>query len=64
MKRKYCFQKYIINLWWQHSHTVSQIGNADQTLVYSEIPLDTTVHTKGDKMSQEELAAMKNSDVQ
>jgi hypothetical protein len=44
-----CFQKYFINLWWQHSYTVSQIGNADQTAVYSEMPLDTTVHKKGDK---------------
>jgi hypothetical protein len=44
-----CFQKYIINLWWQHSYIVSQIGNADQTLVYFEMLLNTTVHKKGDK---------------
>jgi hypothetical protein len=29
-----CFQKYFINLWWQHSYIVSQIGNANQTPVY------------------------------
>jgi hypothetical protein len=44
-----CFQKYIINLRWQHSYTVSQNGNADQTPVYFEMPLDTMVHKKGDK---------------
>jgi hypothetical protein len=44
-----CFQKYIINLQWQHSYIVSQTGNADQTPVYSEMSLDTTVHKKGDK---------------
>jgi hypothetical protein len=49
MKRKYCFQKYIINLWQQHSYIVSQIDNADQTPVYFEMPRDTTVHKEGDK---------------
>jgi hypothetical protein len=44
-----CFQKYITNLQWQHSYSVSQIGNADQTPVYFEMPLDTTMHKKGDK---------------
>jgi hypothetical protein len=44
-----CFLKYIINLRQQHSYTVSQIGSADQTPVYFEIPLDKTVHKKGDK---------------
>jgi hypothetical protein len=44
-----CFQKYIINLRRQHSYIVSQIGNADQTPVYFEMPLNTTVHKKGDK---------------
>jgi hypothetical protein len=44
-----CFQKYFINLLWQHSCIVSQIGNADQTQVCFEMPLDTTVHKKGDK---------------
>jgi hypothetical protein len=44
-----CFQKYFINLWRQHSCTVSQTGNADQTLVYFEMSLNTTVHMKGDK---------------
>jgi hypothetical protein len=43
------FQKYIINLQWQHSYIVSQIGNADHTPVYFEMPLDTMVHKKGDK---------------
>jgi hypothetical protein len=44
-----CFQKYFISLWWQQSYIVSQIGNADQTPVYFEMPLDTMVHKKGDK---------------
>jgi hypothetical protein len=44
-----CFQKYIINLWRQHSYIVSQIGNADQIPVYFEMPIDTTVHKKCDK---------------
>jgi hypothetical protein len=44
-----CSQKYIISLWRQHSYIVSQIGNADKTPVYSEMPLDTAVHKKGDK---------------
>jgi hypothetical protein len=44
-----CFQKYITNQRRQHSYIVSQIGNADQTPVYFEMPLDTTVHKKGDK---------------
>jgi hypothetical protein len=44
-----CFLKYIINLRRQHSYIVSQIGNADQTPVYFKMPLDTTVHKKGDK---------------
>jgi hypothetical protein len=44
-----CFQKYIINLRWQNSYIVSQIGNVDQTPVYSEMPFETTVHKKGDK---------------
>jgi hypothetical protein len=48
-KKVLCFQKYIINLWRQHSYTVSQIGNADQTPVYFEMPLNTMVHKKGDK---------------
>jgi hypothetical protein len=50
-----CFQKYIINLWWHHSYTVSQIGNTDQTLVYFEMPLNTTVHKKGDNTCHEIL---------
>jgi hypothetical protein len=44
-----CFQKYNINLWQQHSYTVSQTHNAEQIPVYFEMPLDTTVHKKGDK---------------
>jgi hypothetical protein len=47
--RKYCFQKYITNLRRQHSYIISQTGNADQTPVYSEMPLNTTMHKKGDK---------------
>jgi hypothetical protein len=44
-----CFRKYVIILRRQHSNTASQIGNADQTPVYFEMPLDTTVRKKGDK---------------
>jgi hypothetical protein len=44
-----CFQKYFISLQWQHSYTVSQIGNADQIPLYFEMSLDTMVHKKGDK---------------
>jgi hypothetical protein len=44
-----CFQKYIIKLRQQHFYIVLQIGNADQTSVYFEMSLDTTVHKKGDK---------------
>jgi hypothetical protein len=58
-----CFQKYIINLWQQHSYIVLQIGNADQTLVYFEMPLDTTVHKKGNKNVTVRTCAMKNSGV-
>jgi hypothetical protein len=48
-KRNYCFQKYFINLRRQHSYIFSQIGSGDQTPVYFEMPLDTTVHEKGNK---------------
>jgi hypothetical protein len=44
-----CFQKNSINLQQQHSYTISKTGNADQTPVYSEMPLDTKMHKKGDK---------------
>jgi hypothetical protein len=47
-EKSLCFQKYIINLWRQHSYIVSQIGSANRTLVYFEMPLDTT-DKRGDK---------------
>jgi hypothetical protein len=64
MKRKYCLQKYIFNLRRQHSYIVSQTDNADQTPVYFEMPLDTTVHKKGDKNVTIRIVATKNSGVQ
>jgi hypothetical protein len=39
-----CFQKYIINLRRQHSYIVSQIGNAEQTPVYFEVPSGNLFH--------------------
>jgi hypothetical protein len=63
MKRKYCLQKYIINLRRQVSYIVSQTGNADQTPVYFEMPLNTTVHKKGDKNVTVRTVATKNSGI-
>jgi hypothetical protein len=48
-KRKYCVSRRILSICGGSIPAISQIGNADQTLVYFEMPPDTTVHTKGDK---------------
>ena len=43
------FQRHIIRLRKKNSYLLSQIGNADQTPVYFEMPLDSTVSVKGSK---------------
>lgn len=43
------FQRYVIRMRHQNNYLMSQIGNADQTPVYFEMPYDTTVHKKGEK---------------
>ena len=42
------FHSYVINLRRGHSYLLSQIGNAAQTPVYFEMPLDNTVNRKGE----------------
>jgi hypothetical protein len=50
MKRKYHVSRSILSIYGGSIPTFfSQICNADQTLVYYEMPLDTMVHKKGDK---------------
>ncbi|KAH7958507.1 hypothetical protein HPB49_002099 [Dermacentor silvarum] len=43
------FQRYVIGLRKQHNYLLSQIGNADQTPVYFEMPMKTTLEKKGSK---------------
>lgn len=43
------FQRYVINLRKKHSHLLGQIGNADQTPVFFDMPSNTTVADKGAK---------------
>lgn len=43
------FQRHIIRLRKDNAYLLSQIGNADQTPVYLEMPLDRTVSVKGSK---------------
>lgn len=43
------FQRYIIKLRKEHSYLLSQIGNADQTAVYFDMPGSTTVDNVGAK---------------
>lgn len=46
------FQRYVINLRKTYSYLLGQIGNADQTPVYFEMPYDTTVNEAGAKTVQ------------
>uniref|UniRef100_A0A8C6PX15 HTH CENPB-type domain-containing protein n=1 Tax=Nothobranchius furzeri TaxID=105023 RepID=A0A8C6PX15_NOTFU len=43
------FQRYVIGLRKKHSYTLDQIGNADQTPVFFDMPTSVTVHKKGEK---------------
>ncbi|KAG0411955.1 hypothetical protein HPB47_010906 [Ixodes persulcatus] len=43
------FQRYMIGLRKRHEYLYSQIGIVDQTPVYLEMPLDTTLQKKGSK---------------
>lgn len=43
------FQRYVIKLRKQHSYLMGQIGNADETPVYFDMPSNTTVDDKGAK---------------
>jgi uncharacterized phage-like protein YoqJ len=40
------FQKYVLKLRKQHEYLFGQIGNADQTLVFFDIPKSTTVNCR------------------
>lgn len=43
------FQRYVINLRKKHSYPLNQIGNADQTPVFFDMPTSVTVNKKGEK---------------
>lgn len=43
--------KFVISLQKTHSYSLSQIGNADQTPVYVEMPFDRTINNKGNKIT-------------
>lgn len=43
------FQRYVIKLRQEHNYLLGQIGNADQTPVYFDMPSRTTVTAKGAK---------------
>lgn len=43
------FQRYVIGLRKERNYLLSQLGNADQTPVYFEMPMDTTLEKKGAK---------------
>ncbi|XP_068179080.1 uncharacterized protein [Antennarius striatus] len=40
------FQRYVVNLRKKHSYPLEQIGNADQTPVFFDVPTPVTVHEK------------------
>lgn len=43
------YQRYVIDLRKKHDYLISQMGNADQSPVYFEMPLDTTLQKTGSK---------------
>jgi hypothetical protein len=43
------YQRYIINLCRKHDYVLGQMGNADETPVFFDMPANTTVDTKGSK---------------
>uniref|UniRef100_A0A3Q3FBL7 HTH CENPB-type domain-containing protein n=1 Tax=Labrus bergylta TaxID=56723 RepID=A0A3Q3FBL7_9LABR len=43
------FQRFVIKLRKKHSYPLHQIGNADQTPVYFDMPTSVTVNKKGEK---------------
>uniref|UniRef100_A0A8C5ADR7 HTH CENPB-type domain-containing protein n=1 Tax=Gadus morhua TaxID=8049 RepID=A0A8C5ADR7_GADMO len=43
------FQRFVINLRKKHSYPLDQIGNADQTPIYFDMPTSVTVNRKGEK---------------
>lgn len=43
------FQRYVINLRKKHSYPLDQIGNADPTPVFFDMPTSVTVNKKGEK---------------
>lgn len=45
------FQRYVIALRKEHSYLLSQVGNADQTPVYFEMPMDTTMEKRAPNQS-------------
>lgn len=46
------FQKHVINLRKQNRYLLSQIGNADQTPVWFDMPENTTVNVRGERSVQ------------
>lgn len=48
-ERLVAFQRYVIKLRQEHNYLLGQIGNADQTPVYFDMPSRTTVTAKGAK---------------
>ena len=43
------YQRYVINLRKTHNYPLEQIGNADETAVYFDMPTKVTVNAKGAK---------------
>ncbi len=43
------YQRYVIKLRKKHEYPLDQMGNADQTHVFFDMPTSVTVHKRGDK---------------
>ncbi len=43
------YQRYVIKLRKKHEYPLDQMGNADQTPVFFDMPTSVTVHKRGDK---------------